>query len=177
VVAASGTTLRTTTDSPAAWARENVWFNAGGSPSSVETSPSYQTALTYGDFAGQRGPDIAFDANPGTGAIFYSYGHLTQVGGTSLSAPLFTGVWARVLEAKGLTDAVGTAGATNLPVFAGPSLYAVYASNPGDFHDVIAGNNRGDDPVGGYIAQRGWDWATGLGSFDVGEFTADMATP
>lgn len=175
VVAVSGTTLRTTTDSPAAWARENVWFDAGGSPSSVETAQAYQTALTYGDFAGARGPDVAFDANPGTGAVYFNNGHLIQVGGTSLSAPLFTGAWARILEAKGLTDAVGTAG--NLPVFAGPVIYAVYASNPGDFHDVTAGNNRGDDPVGGYIAKKGWDWATGLGSFDVGQFAANMTPP
>jgi hypothetical protein len=166
-VAVSGTTLRTTTESPAAWARENVWFDAGGSPSSVETAQAWQTALTYGPFAGQRGPDVAFDANPGTGAVYYLDGDLVQVGGTSLAAPLFTGAWARILEADQVnTTALG---------FAAPSLYAVYASDPAAFHDVTAGNNRGDDPVGGYIAQRGWDWATGLGSFDVGQVAADLA--
>jgi subtilase family serine protease len=165
VIAASGTTLRTVAGEPT-WARENVWFNSGGSPSSVETAPGYQTALTYGPFAGQRGPDIAFDANPGTGAIYYNDGGLIQVGGTSLSAPLFTGAWARILEADmANTTALG---------FAGPNLYAVYGSDPSAFHDVTAGNNRGDDPVGGYIARPGWDWATGLGSFDVGQMAADL---
>lgn len=166
VVAASGTTLRTTTTSPAAWARENVWFDAGGSPSSYEVSPAYQAGLTYGTYAGARGPDIAFDANPGTGAQYYYYGGLIQVGGTSLSAPLFTGAWARILGADGAS--LG---------WAGPNLYAAYASNPGAFHDVTAGNNRGNDSVGGYIAQRGWDWATGLGSFNVGQVAADLAQP
>lgn len=160
VVAASGTTLRTVAGEPT-WARENVWFGAGGSPSSLETAPAYQAPLTYGPYAGQRGPDIAMDANPGTGAVFYYNGDLIQVGGTSLSAPLFTGAWARILEADGAS--VG---------FAGPHLYAL---SPSAFHDVTAGNNRGDVPVGGYIARPGWDWATGLGSLDVGVAASQLA--
>jgi hypothetical protein len=34
---------------------------------------------------------------------------------------------------------------------------------------VRAGNNRG------YIAKPGWDWATGLGSIDVGRAAAILA--
>jgi subtilase family serine protease len=163
VVAASGTTLRTVAGEPT-WARENVWFDAGGSPSSLELAPAYQAPLTYGQYAGQRGPDIAMDANPGTGAVFYYNGGLIQVGGTSLSAPLFTGAWARILEAyKSNTTPLG---------FAGPHLYAL---SPAAFHDVTAGNNRGDVPVGGYIARPGWDWATGLGSLDVGVAAAQLS--
>ena len=83
---------------------------------------------------------------------------------TSLSAPLFTGAWARILEAdKSNTTPLG---------FAGPHLYAL---SPAAFHDVTAGNNRGDVPVGGYIARPGWDWATGLGSLDVGVAAAQLS--
>lgn len=143
-VAVSGTTLRASTTT---WARENVWSGAGGSPSSAELAQPWQTDLTYGPFAGQRGPDVAFDASPSSGAIINYAGGLTQVGGTSLASPLFVGAWARILQ--GNPD-LGSAA---------PNLYAMPASV---FHDIRAGNNRG------YIARRGWDWATGLGSFDVG---------
>jgi subtilase family serine protease len=154
VVAVSGTTLNA---SSTTWARENAWFDAGGSPSSAEKSPAWQTLLTYGTYAGQRGPDVAFDANPASGAIYFWYGNPIQVGGTSLAAPLFAGAWARILQSK------PTLG------FAAPVIYALPSSV---FHDIYAGNNRGDDPKGGYLTQRGWDWATGFGSMDVAKAEA-----
>ena len=156
VVAVSGTTLRA---SDTTWARENVWLGAGGSPSSAETAQSWQTGLTYGTYAGQRGPDVAFDANPSSGELVLlnaSSGSpiYEQIGGTSLAAPLFSGSWARILQGN---PALG---------FAAPNLYTLPAAA---LHDVRAGNN------GGYVAKPGWDWATGLGSFDVGRAAAILA--
>ncbi|MES2403519.1 MAG: S53 family peptidase [Pseudomonadota bacterium] len=156
VVAVSGTTLRA---SDTVWARENVWLGAGGSPSSAEAAQSWQTALTYGTYAGQRGPDVAFDANPSSGEMVLlgaSTGSpvYEQIGGTSLAAPLFSGSWARILQGN---PALG---------FAAPNLYTLPAAV---LHDVRAGNN------GGYVAKPGWDWATGLGSFDVGRAAAILA--
>lgn len=102
--------------------------------------------MTYGPYKGARGPDVAFDANPGTGSIITLYGGPAQIGGTSLSAPLFAGAWARILQ----TDpGLG---------FAAPHLYALPASA---WYDVRSGNNRG------WTARRGWDYATGLGSLNV----------
>jgi pseudomonalisin/xanthomonalisin len=151
VVAVSGTTLRA---SDTTWARENVWLGAGGSPSSAETAQSWQTDLTYGTYAGQRGPDVAFDANPSSGELVLLQGSYYQVGGTSLAAPLFAGAWARILQSN---PDLG---------FAAPNLYTLPAAA---LHDVRAGNN------GGYLAKPGWDWATGLGSFDVGRAAAVLA--
>jgi pseudomonalisin/xanthomonalisin len=151
VVAVSGTTLRA---SDTSWARENVWLGAGGSPSSAEAAQSWQAGLTYGDFVGQRGPDVAFDANPSSGGIIWIQGGYQQWGGTSLAAPIFAGAWARILEGN---PALG---------FAAPNLYTLPAAA---LHDVRAGNN------GGYLAKPGWDWATGLGSFDVGRAAAILA--
>lgn len=156
VIAASGTTLRATTTS---FARENVWNLAGGSPSSAEQAQSWQAPLTYGPYKGMRGPDVAFDADPASGAVFYNHGQLIQVGGTSLSAPLFAGAWARILESN---PGLG---------FAAPHLYALPASA---FHDVTTGNNRGGERTGGYPARVGWDWATGRGSLDVGAAAAAL---
>jgi subtilase family serine protease len=150
VVAVSGTTLRA---SSTTWARENVWLDAGGSPSSFEPAQSWQTGLTYGQFAGMRGPDVAFDANPSSGALVIVYGQISQWGGTSLASPIFVGAWARILQGNAKLG------------FAAPHLYTLPAS---DLHDIRAGNN------GQYIAKPGWDWATGLGSFDVGKAAADL---
>ncbi|HVX06216.1 MAG TPA: S53 family peptidase, partial [Rhodanobacteraceae bacterium] len=151
VVAVSGTTLRA---SDTTWARENVWLDAGGSPSSAEAAQSWQAGLTYGDFVGQRGPDVAFDANPSSGGLILIQGGYQQWGGTSLAAPIFAGAWARILEGN---PALG---------FAAPNLYTLPAAA---LHDVRAGNN------GQYLAKPGWDWATGLGSFDVGRAAAILA--
>lgn len=150
VVAVSGTTLRASTTT---WSRENVWIDAGGSPSSFEMAQPWQTGLTYGTYAGSRGPDVAFDASPSSGAIIINYGSPVQVGGTSLSSPLFVGAWARILQGK------PTLG------FAAPHLYALPKTA---LHDILSGNN------GQYIAKPGWDWATGLGSFDVGKAAAAL---
>lgn len=154
VVAVSGTTLRASTTT---WARENVWLDAGGSPSSFEKAQSWQAPLTYGTYKGARGPDVAFDANPASGEMVTLGCSSTcvqeQIGGTSLASPLFVGSWARILQSN------PTAG------FAAPNLYALPASA---IHDIRAGNN------GQYIAKPGWDWATGLGSFDVGRAAAAL---
>lgn len=111
--------------------------------------------MTYGQFAGQRGPDVAFAGNPASGAIVLLGGgtQYGQIGGISLSAPLFAGAWARILQSN---QDLG---------FAAPHLYTLPASV---LHDVRAGNNS-------YLAKPGWDWATGLGSFDVGVAAALLA--
>jgi subtilase family serine protease len=152
VVAVSGTTLRA---SSTTWARENVWLGAGGSPSSAEMAQDWQSPLTYGTYAGMRGPDVAFDANPSSGEYVLLQGNYYAVGGTSLAAPLFTGSWARILE-----------GNPDLG-FAAPNLYTLPSAV---LHDVRAGNNHG------YVAKPGWDWATGLGSFDVGRAAAVLGS-
>ncbi|HET6913644.1 MAG TPA: S53 family peptidase [Rhodanobacteraceae bacterium] len=151
-VAVAGTTLNA---SSTTWSRETEWVGSGGSPSSFEASPSWQTALTYGTFKGMRGPDVAFDANPNTGAIYYNGGSLIQVGGTSLASPLFVGAWARLI-ANGAVDPMTPAG---------QQLYAMPASF---FHDITGGNN------GGYITRRGWDWASGRGSLNLSNFSSQV---
>lgn len=150
VVAVSGTTLRA---SDTTWARENVWLGSGGSPSSAEMAQSWQAGLTYGPFAGSRGPDVAFDGNPSSGELVLIQGSYGQIGGTSLSAPLMAGAWARILQSN---PDLG---------FAAPHLYELSASA---LHDVRSGNNRG------YVAKLGWDWATGLGSLDVATASQEL---
>ncbi|MBS0432664.1 MAG: PKD domain-containing protein [Proteobacteria bacterium] len=139
VVAVGGTTLDASTGSGATWNSEKVWSSAGGQQSQVEAKPSWQTLWSG---TNRATPDIAFDADPSSGALIYNGSRQTQVGGTSLSSPMFVGFWARVMQGKG-----------NLG-FPAPLMYPLSAS---DFHDITQGSN-------GNPAGPGYDLASGRGS-------------
>jgi len=145
VVAVGGTSLNTS-DSESTWDGETVWAASGGAPSLIEPKPSWQGALVPGSMRGV--PDVVFDGDPNTGAEIVYMGQPAQYGGTSLSAPIFTGMWARVIAAKGIN--VG---------FAGPILYALPTTA---FHDITVGSN------GGEKAGVGYDFASGRGSIVLG---------
>lgn len=147
VVAVSGTSLSTGTNN--SWLGETLWSKSGGSPSTVEPKPSWQT---QGD--GMRDvSDVAFDADPNSGAIIIVNGSNAQYGGTSLAAPLFAATWARML-----------AGHPTLG-FAGPHLYTVSTAV---YHDVTSGSN------GAETAAPGWDYASGWGSTVVSALNAGL---
>lgn len=155
VVAVGGTTLDTSynpTPNPTYYS-ESVWSGGGGSISTFEPKPGWQSSVLSGNYRGV--PDIAFDADPESGAKIIVNGAAAQYGGTSLSAPLFVGAWARLLAAH---PALG---------FAAPCLYQIPAA---DYHDVTSGNN------GYYYAQPGWDLATGFGSFKLASVNADIGS-
>ncbi len=148
VIAAAGTTLNASTTT---WSSETVWSGSGGSQSNFEPKPSWQTLWS----GARRGvADIAFDGDPNSGAKIIVNGVLAQYGGTSLSAPIFAGLWARVIAVKG----------TNVG-FAGPLIYSLPAA---DFHDVTSGNN------GGSTAAVGYDLASGRGSIILNKAIVDL---
>jgi len=150
VIAAAGTNL---TASTTTWSSETVWVDSGGSPSTFEPKPSWQDALVPGSKRGV--PDVAFDGNPNSGAEIIFNGELAQGGGTSLSAPLFAGLWARVLQARGTGFG-----------FAGPVVYALPAAA---FHDITSGSN------GAESAKVGYDFASGRGSMILSTVITDSA--
>ncbi|MFI4982426.1 MAG: S8 family serine peptidase, partial [Nevskiales bacterium] len=165
VVAVGGTTVTTNTDG--SYAGETTWAGGGGGVSVDETAPAWQQAVTHSTARGL--PDVSMDADPNSGALIIVSGASTQVGGTSLAAPLSTGTWARVESAHG-----------NSLTFAAPIIYAA-ASTPGAFHDVTSGCNSGSGLLAllsallgqkNYCAAAGYDNATGLGSFDIAKFNA-----
>ncbi|MFT3897757.1 MAG: protease pro-enzyme activation domain-containing protein [Thermomonas sp.] len=139
VVAVGGTRLDASTGAGATWNSETVWSGAGGQESTVEAKPGWQTLWSG---AHRAAPDVAFDADPSSGAKIYDGASQSQIGGTSLSAPMFVGFWSRVMQGKG-----------NLG-FPAPLLYPLSAS---DFHDVTSGSN-------GNAAGPGYDLASGRGS-------------
>ncbi|KWF25507.1 protease pro-enzyme activation domain-containing protein [Burkholderia ubonensis] len=157
VLAIGGTTLYTT--SSGAFSNETVWnegldgngklWATGGGVSTILPAPSWQSG------SNRQLPDVSFDAAQSTGAYIYNYGQLQQIGGTSLSAPLFSGFWARILAANG----------TSLGFPAG-NLYNAIPSHPSLVrYDVTSGNNGYQGY--GYNAGTGWDYTTGFGSLNI----------
>jgi subtilase family serine protease len=166
VVAMGGTEIYTTNTTT--WTSETVWNNlsesegaTGGSPSTFEPIPSWQKGVGQNGTSKYRGvPDLAFEGSPDSGALVIVDGASNQqIGGTSLSSPLFVGSWARIEQANG-----GTLG------FAAPLIYAAASANyAADFHDITSGNNSGE------TAATGWDYTTGWGSLIVAQLASNIS--
>ncbi|MGR3906881.1 protease pro-enzyme activation domain-containing protein [Burkholderia sp. SR8] len=151
VVSVGGTSLSTNGDG--SYAGETAWSDSGGGISGIEPIPSWQSNVPALKGRAFRGlPDIAFDADPNSGAQIIVGGQLVMVGGTSLSAPLFSATWARILSGSCATK----------PGFAAPTIYSAQATTGSIFRDVTYGSN------GAYSAGSGWDFVTGWGSPNVG---------
>lgn len=145
---------------------------SGGGNSAFETSPFWQDTAAPGAYTdGIRSiPDVAMCGEPNfCGAYLYTGSDSAGnngvstccVGGTSLSSPLAMGALARI---EALYEAVHHAQLG----FAGPLIYQLSSGTvpgPGQtieyFNDVVAG------PNGLYEATPGWDYVTGLGSWDI----------
>ncbi len=163
VVAVGGTTLLTNADGN--YNSEVAWYAGGGGLSQFETSPYWQqAAVPLLATSGDRGvPDIAYDADPNSGANVYVNGVVEVVGGTSLSSPMALGAWARVLNKDWKVG------------YASPLLYSLYDGTgvtgtypEGGFHDVLLGVN------GAYTAGPGYDLTTGLGTIIVDQLVTDL---
>jgi pseudomonalisin len=149
-VGVGGTVLYTTGD-PATRDQEIGWTHTGGGSSTWFAAPDWQSSLTPNfTFVGRATADVAAQS----GDLLSGYnvvndGTDTSVGGTSLSAPLWQGMWARVSAAA--STPIGPAA---------PAIYAL-AQDPtklaASFTDIIVGDN------GLYQALPGYDYLTGWG--------------
>jgi pseudomonalisin len=166
-VGVGGTTLLT--DNSDHYTSEVAWNAGGGGISPLENSGYWQSGVAPTAAAGLRGvPDVAFDADPDTGAVITVDGADETIGGTSLASPLALGLWTRLQSSH-----------ANKLGFASPALYGIYAKAqttaplppttvPASFHDVVLGVN------GAYSALPGYDYTTGLGSWDVAKLSAAL---
>jgi subtilase family serine protease len=135
---------------------------SGGGFSRLFPRPAYQDGIA-GIGATRGVPDVAADADPGTGmALAFSGGGegsiLIGAGGTSAATPL----WAAVIA---LADQY----AGRHLGFVNPALYQIghSASYHQAFHDVTTGTNTvqfATQTITGYQAAPGWDPVTGWGS-------------
>jgi hypothetical protein len=147
VVAVGGTSLTTSTTSRG-WS-ETAWSGAGSGCSTLNPTPSWQTAATQCD--GKANADVSAVADPNTGVAVYdttayqgSSGWLVY-GGTSVASPIIASVYAL----GGIT--------ANYPAV---DTWA-HAST---LNDVTSGSN-GTCPTPIWCKSGpGWDGPTGLGT-------------
>ncbi len=159
-VGVGGTVLYSDGGNPAQRTFEYSWTHGGGNASPFIAAPSYQQGVTnlnrncVGSTQLCRGvPDVAAISGDviSNGYTIVADGADSEGGGTSLSSPLWTGMWARV---------VGTSPRRRGYGFANPLIYTI-GKNPTryaqSFYDITTGTN------GLNQAQTGWDYTTGFG--------------
>ena len=167
---------------------EFAWTHTGGGSSISQPEPAWQQQISavngvctvdedgkpntaaapcrgLPDVAALSG-DITVNAG-GDGIKDVELGSDSVDGGTSLSSPLWCGMWARMQSAAG-----GTLG------FAAPALYALAldpTTDARDFYDVSVGTNGQYRAVARSSSDpTGWDYVSGLGVPDVGAMIADL---
>jgi subtilase family serine protease len=149
VLSVGGTTLSYGTGG--SYSSESAWASSGGGKSVYFGRPSYQSGVSTVVGTSRGVPDVAMDADPNSGAAVYSSTPDSgqtgwfQVGGTSLSAPMWAGLVA-------LADQNRSSKLSNTTAIT--DLYNMSSSN---FHDITTGSN-------GNPAKVGYDLVTGLGS-------------
>ena len=168
---------------------------SGGGLSSVFAAPSWQSKnvssylttkcaatknchlppVGYYNASNRGYPDVTIFG--GQFAITYGLEE-TILGGTSVAAPIWAGIIARLNEVQ-LAHKGTTLG------FINPLLYSMATARPNTFHDIVTGENfcpqgntqcaayvisdgKGSTPCKGWHAATGWDPVTGLGSPNVG---------
>ena len=164
VVAVGGTRL--TVDAAGNYQGETGWTNSGGGYSVMEPIPSYQKGVQQ--TKSRSVPDVSANAAMSTGVNVVttspSNGQQSwwQIGGTSVSTPIWAGIVAIANQGRALNG---------LSTLDGPSqtLPAIYALPSSAFHDVTSGTN-------GYAARAGYDMVTGRGSPNGPALVAGLAT-
>jgi subtilase family serine protease len=161
VVAVGGTSLQL--DANGNYSSEMAWSGSGGGQSVYEYEPMMQSQFPIPDDSrGKRGtPDVAYNANPGTGyAIYDSMGingasGWFQVGGTSAAAPQ----WAALVVIANSMRA--TQRKSNL-TSANGALYTAAKNRVPNFNAVNSGTNGSCGQM--CDATVGFDYVTGLGT-------------
>jgi subtilase family serine protease len=189
VTAVGGTTLYTGPQE--IYYDEEVWDllpygqgATGGGASNYWQIPSYQleqgsngpvsvAAFNGGSSTMRNIPDVAAVGNPVTGVAIYTAlnGGWIQIGGTSVSAP----IWAGYLSI--IDSGLPLVGKKHLGFF-NPLLYQIYQITS-DFHDIQVGNNGESNfylGIPGYNAGLGYDDCTGFGSMIGENFGFDLLT-
>ncbi len=170
-VGVGGTVLYT--DGAGKRTAEYAWTFGGGGSSLLIGLPEYQQGVAHNDVPCLQPalgkpcraiPDVSAQSGDvaTNGYAIYSDGAVTAGGGTSLSSPLWMGMWARVQGARG---GAGN-GFANFPLYRS-GLNPASAAR--DYFDVTLGTN------GLYTAGTGWDYTTGWGTPKVSGLICDIA--
>ncbi|MFJ2397248.1 carboxypeptidase regulatory-like domain-containing protein [Streptomyces sp. NPDC087843] len=147
VLAVGGTLLTRASDTARGWT-EQAWSGGGSGCSTWQTRPDIQDSVGS-DCARRATADISADADPSSGLAVYNslQNGWSQVGGTSLSSPLVSAMYA-------------LAGAPEAGTY--PNTYP-YAHRADGLFDITTGTD-GDCGTLLCEARTDWDGPTGLGS-------------
>ena len=173
-----GGTKLTVNSGTSAYVSETTWNElsngagaGGGGISSIWSQPTWQngfgTKTNEGSSNKRNVPDVSLNADPYTGYVVSVWGNLYVFGGTSCAAPLWAAFVSLVNEQRAL-NVVKPLGLAN------PSLYLIEGETTSHkgFHDIADGSTNGH-----YPAVKGYDLATGLGSFNGATLLQMLATP
>jgi sugar lactone lactonase YvrE len=133
---------------------------SGGGISALFSRPSWQTGTGVPSGMMRLVPDLAATGDPADGCyIFYDGSGATPYGGTSVSAPIWSGFCALLNQAL--------ANASLPPVgLLGPKIYPLIGTT--SLRDITSGNN------GLYSAGVGYDMVTGVGVPNVGALALSL---
>jgi subtilase family serine protease len=149
----------------AGWEEPLIDSGGGGGLSAVFSRPSWQTGVPGINNKYSNGkrqvPDVSAVASPFSGYAVFSQGQNMVIGGTSASAPFWTGSFA-------LIDQLAQRQIGRRLPFVAPLLYEAAAHDPNAFYDVTLGGNRL------YPAGPGWDYSTGLGTPNMAALAGDV---
>ena len=140
------------------WNTQDGWATGGGVSEKFplpdwQANANVPSSVNPSGGSGRGVPDVAGDADAGTGYIVLVDGSEGSSGGTSAVAPLWSALIA--LLNQDLGKPVG---------FINPLLYQLPATMKG-FHDIVDGNNGAfPNDKNFYSAEPGWDACTGWGS-------------
>src|SRR5258707_1375978 len=179
VTSVGGTTLYTAPH--AMYQGEQVWNllgigdgATGGGVSKYWLIPSWQPAKVMtkngGSATHRNFPDVAAVADPLTGVAVYSslFGGWQEIGGTSVSAPLWAGFFSSVNSSRE-TVGLGKIG------FFNPFFYKIARVNQANMlNDILDGTNGNAElyQIPGYNAGPGYDDCTGWGTMIGEEFAS-----
>lgn len=145
---------------------------SGGGISTYWPVPSYQASVTLPvslntGGTGRGVPDIAGNASPQSCYLFYVNGSAEQIGGTSVSTPMYAGQMASINTQIGKNAG-----------FINPSLYKV-GSGSSSIRDIVtasgSANNNATSITPGYPVTVGWDACTGLGVINGNNFATYLS--
>ena len=139
------------TSSETGWSVAGSGSNgSGGGISTFFNRPTWQTGPGLPAGAMRAVPDVSVVGDPGTGCFIVFQGSSASVyGGTSVSAPIWTGFCALLNQAR------ATGGQAPVSLF-GPLLYPLLGTAA--LRDITSGTN------GAYSAGAGYDLVTGTGT-------------
>ena len=172
--AVGGTTLLAT--STGTYEEELSWIGGGGGISTFETPGNWtSTADAAAELAeylptGGRGePDIAADADPNVSpVVVYQNGASNLVGGTSVASPLSMGLWARLQTVH--SNKLGVASIDFYDLYNAINKTGSVPTDPAGFNDITIGTN------GLYTALPGYDFTTGIGSFNTSTLSSELGS-